>query len=429
MDRKLKLIVIVALVVFILLVTLTGIRTHRINTIVKNTDIAINTELFDLCEYLYDTNQSQKIYETYSLVFKNKNFFTFFESVGLNEEETLNYIQKWGARYLIASCDVSKENIAIADISSFVLKLEEYNQDSVNEFIELLDNEIKNVYGLKINLMESFELRRFLNCFGESVEITDVSAQSKKVCFGFISGKYSSIGDFKSADTFSWKEEGLKISNSVQGTGMHNAFDYFVRYTVIVLCLLIFVISIVFIRKKKKLLVSIISILCSCVVLFVSFFVTDIKNIAINNNIDSKINLIKKNYMPDDLLSYNLYYFECEDYYGTISFSLTDKTQKEKELSKNNWVEKYADDKNAHVYSYIACERDNYGLPNYSVGMATIYREDVRVSIKYIYKNTNVPFFVKCITFDQYLSKPTIDLNEVIESINVKSMVIIDKTI
>lgn len=420
-NKYLRILLAIIVVVIIMCILVSGIGCIALNKKVKNTDTSINSELFELCDYLYDVQQNDAIYDTYSLLFQDKNPFEFFEELGMNKDEITTYITKWGAKYVIASSNVNQKNDALSDACNLLLELYNYDSDLIIEFIQSLEVGIHDNNGMVTNLFESFELKKFLDVFGDSVEESDIPLPSKQPCYDFINGQYASIGDFKSAYIFSWKANGIESFEPIEKVGTFDIWGYVFRYTIIAICTVFIVLSIVLIIKKKKIFISLICIFSSIAILAVSFYTADIKKPDINNTIDNCIDTINTQYLPIDNSVYSVYGFDCDEYYGTVSISFEDSEKKQEEFIKN------IDGEFEPLYSSVSCVRDNYNLPNCVVGIATVYIKNIRISIKYIYKSQSNFGPIKYITFTQYFSKPTIDLEEIIENIDTESISIIQK--
>ena len=133
--------------------------------------------------------------------------------------------------------------------------------------------------------------------------------------------------------------------------------------------------------------------------------------------------------MPDTKSTqiYNAYKFDCDGYYGTISVSKIDNEDKEN-LNKKHVPLKIQDGVSSGLCSYVVCDRDYYGLPNICVGTITLLQEDTRIFVKYIYKDKKEFVPIKFLTFTQYFYRETIDIEEIANSIDFNSLIVIDES-
>ena len=403
-----------------------GVRFLLLKQKVKNTNIMNDIELVELCDYLYDTHDYSTIYDVYSQFFQNEKAFIILEDLGLSEAETTKCITQWGARYIFASSNVNQRKDASEEVSCFLLQINNQNSDLLGDLIKAMTEEIYNNNGMKTNLFESFELKKFLAVLGDAVEKTNIPVSAKQQYYDFINGQYALIGDIKSAHISSWKANGMDSLGLTENVGAFNIWGYVFRFVIVFACVCVIVLSIVLIRKRKKIIINLVSIFLCIIVLVVSFLTFDIKTPDIDSSIGNTIEIIKKQYLPDDNV-YNVFAFDCDKYYGTISISLEDDERKQIEISKNSFVQKNIDGENATLSSYVACVRDNYTLPNCVVGTVIIYNGNIRMAVKYTYKNENKFGLIKYLTFTEYFSKPTIELEEIIENIELRSLSVIEK--
>ncbi len=426
MRKKYKLFLIILAVLTFLFVLLQGVNYLLVKDKIKKTDISIDTELFELCDFLYNQKYDESIYDIYSLVFEDDDMILFFEANNMNETEAFEVINRWGAKYILSVSDVLPQNDAVSAISSWLSNVYQNEFTSIDSFLDSLYSEVNKSNGLKTGFFESIKLKRFLLCFSIAIDDVDMLQFDKEQCCDFIARQYISIGDWQTSYFYSLKADGMDIQkDSVLLSSLDNV-GYAVRFIFIALCVLALLVSI-FICTKKKIIIGIFGMLLSAFALIGAFVNTDVEKPNISNNIDMYIETILQNYIPNDDLHYNIYFYDCESYYGTICFSREDYEQKQEELSKKEGTIKSIYNENAYIYSYISCVRDNYGLPNCSTGMATIYVDDVRIFIKYTYKANNRFSILECLTFKQYLSIDEINIEDVVEHIDINSQTIVSK--
>lgn len=166
---------------------------------------------------------------------------------------------------------------------------------------------------------------------------------------------------------------------------------YIFRFTILILCVITVVVSARIIIKGKSIkthIKSVVSFLVALVVFVGSFISIDIKNPKIEKALHKGSKIIADDFSPDtnNPKVYNVYEFDCDGYYGTVAVSFCDDKTRNNDLL-NRPLLRIEDEKTICLYSEVACVRDIWGLPNQSIGMMIIYHGDVRIAIKYTYKD------------------------------------------
>lgn len=212
-------------------------------------------------------------------------------------------------------------------------------------------------------------------------------------------------------------------------------FGIVFRFVVLIIIVVLLGVSIKTLVKtkpaKKQKVINILSIFFCFIFLFLSLISLDIKKLKIDNNISQGIDVISSKYLPETDIPqiYNIYEFDCDGYYGTVSVSKVDEEEKESVLNNKNRYELIIEDGTAvALCTHIACVRDTWGIPKKCVGDIKIFKGDTRIFIKYNYKDIKILGPIKYLTFTQYFYKDIIDIEEIADSIVPDSLEVLDKT-
>lgn len=211
-------------------------------------------------------------------------------------------------------------------------------------------------------------------------------------------------------------------------------FGYIFRFGVLFLCLFIIIKSIKSLIKNKgdakNKILKIVSVFLCLILLLLSVISVDMKKPKIDNDISTGVSLIASKCLSDTYKpeTFNIYEFDCPEYYGTVAVSKISTEDKNRELKEKIYVLKITDDTTVAVCSYVACTRDFGGLPNKCIGTILLYQEDVRVFIKYNLKYNKFFGPLKYLTFTQYFYKDTVDIEEIANSIDFDSFYVLDET-
>lgn len=212
-------------------------------------------------------------------------------------------------------------------------------------------------------------------------------------------------------------------------------FGIVFRFVVLIIILVLLGISIKTLVKtkpdKKQKFINIFIIFVCLNFFALSFISLDIKKLKIDNNISHGIDIISDQYLPETDIPqiYNVYEFDCDGYYGTVSVSKVDEEEKKGILNNKDKYELIIEDETAvALCTHVACVRDVWGMPKKCVGDIRIFKGDTRVFIKYNYKDVKILGPIKYLTFTQYFYRDTVDIEEIADSIVPDSLDVLDKT-
>lgn len=199
---------------------------------------------------------------------------------------------------------------------------------------------------------------------------------------------------------------------------------YIFRFIVLFFCVVAMFISLKNISKHPRKSKRILCFSLALIIFVGSFISIDIKEPTIKD-INKGMKIICDKFVVEDEMcdSYYVYTYDNTGYYGTIAISVEDEEYKNDEIH-NKPLSKITDDETICLYSKIACVRDKFGLPNQSIGMLIIYQDNVRVAIKYTYKDKKFFGPLKYLIFTQYFSRDDVSIKRIVESIDTESLFI-----
>ncbi len=211
-------------------------------------------------------------------------------------------------------------------------------------------------------------------------------------------------------------------------------FGYIFRFIFLIILFVLLSVSIKTLVKKKTTkkskIINVVSIFICLIIFLLSVISTDIKKPSINSNISENLSFVISQCLPetDSTQIYNIYEFDCEGYYGTIAVSKMENNDIKNILDNEKYELKIEDGTSITFGSHVACVRDFWGLPNCCIGTITLFQDNVRVFIKYTYKDKKVFGPIKYLTFTQYFYKDIIDIKEISSSIIYDSLVVVDNS-
>ncbi len=211
LTKRKKRFLVVVLVVVLLIPSINITNNLIVYNKIKSFEENNNQSLFELCKYLYDTNEYIEIYKYFSLVFKQFDVFKFFTNIGLSSDQAINYITLWGSKYLISSVLVNKEESC--NEFNHVFKIVQ-DLGVEKAFFVAVKKQIKDDYGVIIDYFELYKLKKFLGYMASSIENVN-KPEFKIECYSFLVSQYSSFGDFETSDKYSRKIEREKYINNL----------------------------------------------------------------------------------------------------------------------------------------------------------------------------------------------------------------------
>ena len=209
MIKRKKRLLVVVLIVAVLSQSINIINDIRIHNKIKTYDETNNQSLFELCEYLYDTDEYKQVYKYFSLVLRQKEGLEFFTDLGFDKEQATAYMSSWSAKYLISSAAVNKKTAS--DDFIYIFKI--IQQAGMAEaFFEAVDKQMGIEYGVLFSYSELSRLKRFMDYVSTAIE--DFEPEMKIQGYTYLISQSASLFDFKTSEEFSWKrsEEECKMT-------------------------------------------------------------------------------------------------------------------------------------------------------------------------------------------------------------------------